>query len=204
MTKRIQEAFFAAVRGEPGDAHGWLTPVPAASGRARGRRGAAVLSPLMRVAIGSDHAGFALKERLKARVAAARARRWTTSGPGIPSHAVDYPEYSSRLLNAWRTGGPIGAVLGARAGSARASPRTRWRACAPSVVTSDETARLTRNAQRFERAGARRAQQPDHEDAVGWLAHLARDPVRRRPPRARAATRSPTTRRASTCGKDEP
>ena len=30
VTKRIQQAFFKAVRAEDGDRHGWLTPVPAA------------------------------------------------------------------------------------------------------------------------------------------------------------------------------
>jgi hypothetical protein len=29
VTRKIQQAFFRAVRGEDGDRRGWLTPVPA-------------------------------------------------------------------------------------------------------------------------------------------------------------------------------
>ena len=32
FTKAIQDAFFGIVRGEVADRHGWLTPVPVASG----------------------------------------------------------------------------------------------------------------------------------------------------------------------------
>jgi len=35
ITKRLQEAFFALVKGETPDTHGWLTPVPQPAGAAR-------------------------------------------------------------------------------------------------------------------------------------------------------------------------
>ena len=48
----------------------------------------------MRIAVGSDHAGFHLKEHVKLALAAHRATTWSTSAPQSP-RAVDYPRFAA-------------------------------------------------------------------------------------------------------------
>ena len=76
----------------------------------RGLRGASVDSVLMRVAVGSDHAGFDLKEILKAELAA-QGHAVDDHGTFEPGVAVDDPDFGAAVGGAVSGGS---ADLGAR------------------------------------------------------------------------------------------
>lgn len=97
----------------------------------------------MRIAIGSDHAGYALKERLKAELA-----RLGHQVEDLGTHAaeppVDYPDYCIPVGERVASGAvDRGIVLGGT-GIGEAIAANKVPGVRAAVVTSDETARLTR------------------------------------------------------------
>src|SRR5262245_56754272 len=121
----------------------------------------------MRVAIGSDHAGFELKQRLVAEL-----RRLGHEVEDLGTHAaeppVDYPDYCFPVAERVAGGrAERGIVLGG-SGIGEAIAANKVAGVRASVVTSDETARLTRlhNDSNVLALGGRTN---PHEDAVRWL-----------------------------------
>ena len=144
MTKALQDAFFGVVRGEHPDRHGWLHAVPRGSA-ARGRRGdRATAAGNMRVAIGVRPRGLRAQGAPEARARGGSGTRSRTSAPSRPSRRWTIPTSAFRSRSGWRAATRIAASCWAAAASARRSPPTRSPAIRAAVVTSDETARLTR------------------------------------------------------------
>ena len=97
----------------------------------------------MRVAIGTDHAGFALKERLK-RELEALGHQVVDVGTYSEAPAVDYPDFCFPVAEKVARGeADRGVVLGG-SGIGEAIAANKVAGVRAAVVTSDETARLSR------------------------------------------------------------
>jgi RpiB/LacA/LacB family sugar-phosphate isomerase len=121
----------------------------------------------MRIAIGSDHAGFALKERL-VRELSALGHQVEDLGTMAAEPAVDYPDYCFPVAERVADGrAERGIVLGG-SGIGEAIAANKVAGVRAAVVTSDETARLTRlhNDSNVLALGGRTNA---HEDATRWL-----------------------------------
>jgi RpiB/LacA/LacB family sugar-phosphate isomerase len=121
----------------------------------------------VKIAIGTDHAGFALKERL-VRELVALGHEVDDLGTLAPEPPVDYPDYCFPVAERVAGGrAERGIVLGG-SGIGEAIAANKVAGIRASVVTSDETARLTRlhNDSNVLALGGRTN---PHEDAVRWL-----------------------------------
>ncbi len=122
----------------------------------------------MRVALGTDHAGFRLKERLRHEL-----ERLGHDVVDVGTHAeappVDYPEFCFPVAELVARGEAArGLVRGGR-GIGEAIAANKVAGIRAAVVTSDETARLTRlhNDSNVLALGGRT--NPDHDAVAGWL-----------------------------------
>jgi RpiB/LacA/LacB family sugar-phosphate isomerase len=121
----------------------------------------------VKIAIGSDHAGFALKERLL-RELAALGHEVDDLGTRAPAPPVDYPDFCFPVAERVADGrAERGIVLGG-SGIGEAIAANKVAGVRAAVVTSDETARLTRlhNDSNVLALGGRTN---PHEDAVRWM-----------------------------------
>ncbi|MEK7824033.1 MAG: ribose 5-phosphate isomerase B [Candidatus Eisenbacteria bacterium] len=121
----------------------------------------------MRVAIGADHAGYPLKERLKHELARL-GHEVADVGTHAPEPPVDYPDFCFPVAERVADGrADRGIVLGG-SGIGEAIAANKVAGVRAVVVTSDETARLTRlhNDSNVLALGGR-TNAP--EDAVRWL-----------------------------------
>ena len=121
----------------------------------------------MRIAIGADHAGFALKERL-VRELVALGHTVEDLGTHAAQPPVDYPDFCFPVGERVADGrAERGIVLGG-SGIGEAIAANKVAGVRAAVVTSDETARLTRlhNDSNVLALGGRTN---PHEDAVRWL-----------------------------------
>lgn len=122
----------------------------------------------MRVALGSDHAGWTLKERLK-RELAGLGHEVLDLGTDAPEPPVDYPDYCFPVAELVARGqADRGVVLGG-SGIGESIAANKVAGVRAAVVTSDETARLTRlhNDSNVIALGGRT--NPDHDAVAGWL-----------------------------------
>ena len=121
----------------------------------------------MRVAIGTDHAGFELKERLKLAL-----REWGHEIDDLGTYStepVDYPDFCFPAAERVARGqADRGIVLGG-SGIGEAIAANKVAGIRAAVVTSEDTARLTRlhNDSNVLALGGRT--NPDHEQVVRWL-----------------------------------
>ena len=92
--------------------------------------------------IGSDHAGFALKERLK-RVLDRLGVLYRDAGPSSAS-AVDYPDYAHAVAGAVSRGEADQGVLVCGSGQGMAMAANRHRGVRAALAWNEETARLSR------------------------------------------------------------
>jgi ribose 5-phosphate isomerase B len=121
----------------------------------------------MRIAIGTDHAGFELKERFKQELAAL-GHEVLDVGTHAARPPVDYPDFCFPVGEMVAAGdAERGIVLGG-SGIGEAIAANKVAGVRAALVTSDETARLTRahNDSNVLAVGARTNR---HEDAVRWL-----------------------------------
>ncbi|MBI1796888.1 MAG: ribose 5-phosphate isomerase B [Candidatus Eisenbacteria bacterium] len=121
----------------------------------------------MRVALGSDHAGYPLKQRLIAELERL-GHAVEDLGTFAAEPPVDYPDFCFPVAERVAGGrADRGIVLGG-SGIGEAIAANKVKGIRASVVTSDETARLTRlhNDSNVLALGARTNA---HEDAVRWL-----------------------------------
>ncbi|HYM80407.1 MAG TPA: ribose 5-phosphate isomerase B [Candidatus Limnocylindria bacterium] len=122
----------------------------------------------MRVAIGSDHAGFALKQRLK-RELESLGHEVVDVGADSGTESVDYPDFCFPVGEQVARGDvDRGIVLGG-SGIGEGIAANKVAGVRASVVTDDETARLTRlhNDSNVLALGGRT--NPDHEAVARWL-----------------------------------
>ncbi len=121
----------------------------------------------MRIALGSDHAGFALKERIK-RELQTLGHQVLDVGTAAAEPPVDYPDFCVPVGEMVAAGeAERGVVLGG-SGIGESIAANKVRGVRAAVVTSEETARLTRlhNDSNVLALGARTN---DHDAAVRWM-----------------------------------
>lgn len=122
----------------------------------------------MKVAIGSDHAGFALKERL-VRELLDLGHEVLDFGTSAAEPAVDYPDFCFPAAESVARGeAERGIVLGG-SGIGECIVANKVAGVRAALVTSDETARVTRlhNDSNVLALGGRTS--PDHEACARWL-----------------------------------
>lgn len=122
----------------------------------------------MRVAIGSDHAGFTLKERVKAELQRL-GHEVQDLGTDSAEVSVDYPDTSIAVGERVSHGDADRGVVVCASGIGASIAANKVEGVRASVVTSDDTARLTRtdNDSNVLALGGRTA--PSAEDALRWL-----------------------------------
>ena len=122
----------------------------------------------MRVAIGSDHAGFALKERVKAELQRL-GHEVQDLGTSNAETSVDYPDYAIPVGERVASGAADRGVVVCATGIGASIAANKVEGVRASVVTSDETARLTRtdNDSNVLALGGRTTK--DFDDALRWL-----------------------------------
>jgi RpiB/LacA/LacB family sugar-phosphate isomerase len=122
----------------------------------------------VRVAIGSDHAGFALKQRVKAEL---ERLGHTVEDVGTASaeDSVDYPDYAIPVGERVASGRAERGVVVCATGIGASIAANKVEGVRASVVTSDDTARLTRtdNDSNVLALGGKTA--PSAEEALRWL-----------------------------------
>ena len=121
----------------------------------------------MKIAIGTDHAGFELKERFR-RELAALGHDVLDVGTMAAQPPVDYPDFCFPVGELVARGeADRGVVLGG-SGIGEAIAANKVAGVRAALVTSDETAWLTRehNDSNVMAVGARTNR---HDDAVRWL-----------------------------------
>jgi len=122
----------------------------------------------MRVAIGSDHAGYALKERVKAELQRL-GHEVQDVGTTSADVSVDYPDFAIPVAERVAAGTADRGVVRCATGIGASIAANKVEGVRASVVTSDETARLTRtdNDSNVLALGGRT--NPDHEAVARWL-----------------------------------
>ncbi len=122
----------------------------------------------MRVAIGSDHAGFALKEHVKAELERL-GHDVDDLGTSSAEVSVDYPDFSIPVGEHVASGRADRGVVVCATGIGASIAANKVGGVRASVVTSDDTARLTRadNDSNVLALGSKTA--PSVEDALRWL-----------------------------------
>lgn len=122
----------------------------------------------MKIAIGSDHAGFPLKEAVRVeleRLGHEVVDVGTTSG----SESVDYPDFTIPVAERVASGEAERGVVVCATGIGASIAANKVAGVRASVVTSDETARLTRqdNDSNVLALGAKTV--PGAAEALAWL-----------------------------------
>ena len=121
----------------------------------------------MRIAIGADHAGFALKQHLVGTL-----RRLGHDVDDRGTHVedpVDYPPICADVARRVASGSAERGIVIGGSGQGEQMAANKVPGVRAAVVTSDETARLTRqdNDSNVLALGGKTA--PSHDDAVRWL-----------------------------------
>jgi RpiB/LacA/LacB family sugar-phosphate isomerase len=122
----------------------------------------------VRVAIGSDHAGYALKERVKAELVRL-GHEVQDVGTTSADVSVDYPDFAIPVAERVAAGTADRGVVVCATGIGASIAANKVEGVRASVVTSDETARLTRtdNDSNVLALGGRT--NPDFDAALRWL-----------------------------------
>lgn len=122
----------------------------------------------MKVAVGSDHAGFALKESVK-RELTALGHEVVDVGTDSPEVSVDYPDFSIGVGEQVASGAVDRGVIVCATGIGASIAANKVLGVRASVVTSAQTARLTRqdNDSNVLALGAKTA--PSVDEALAWM-----------------------------------
>lgn len=122
----------------------------------------------MKVAIGSDHAGFPLKEAVR-RELERLGHEVVDVGTTSATESVDYPDFAIPVAERVGAGTADRGVVMCATGIGTSIAANKVAGVRASVVTSDETARLTRqdNDSNVLSLGAKTV--PSFEEALGWL-----------------------------------
>ena len=122
----------------------------------------------MKIAIGSDHAGFPLKERVKAELLRL-GHVVEDVGTSSAEVSVDYPDFSIPVGEAVASGRAERGVVLCATGIGASIAANKVEGVRASVVTSDETARLTRNDNDSNVLAMGAKTVPSFDDALRWL-----------------------------------
>ena len=137
----------------------------------------------MRVHLGSDHAGFELKQHLAERLGASTGTRSSTTARSSTTPSDDYPPYCLRAAAA-AVGEPgsLGVVIGG-SGNGEQIAANKVRGVRAALAWSVETARLARqhNNANVVAVGAR---MHTAEEASSFVEAFLATPFSARPPRA--------------------
>lgn len=122
----------------------------------------------MKVAVGSDHAGFPLKEQVRAELERL-GHEVVDVGTHSGTESVDYPDFSFAVAEKVAANEADLGVVVCATGIGASIAANKVGGVRASVVTSDETARLTRqdNDSNVLALGAKTA--PSVDDALRWL-----------------------------------
>ena len=122
----------------------------------------------MRIAIGSDHAGYPLKEQVKTELLRL-GHEVEDVGTTSADVSVDYPDFSIPVGERVASGQADMGVVVCATGIGASIAANKVEGVRASVVTSDETARLTRadNDSNVLALGGKTA--PSAEAALHWL-----------------------------------
>jgi len=122
----------------------------------------------VRVAIGSDHAGYALKERVKAELMRL-GHEVQDLGTSAAEPSVDYPDFAIPVGERVASGLADRGVVMCATGIGASIAANKVEGVRASVVTSEETARLTRtdNDSNVLALGGRTT--ANYDDALRWL-----------------------------------
>lgn len=122
----------------------------------------------MKVAIGGDHAGFPLKEAVR-RELERLGHEVVDVGTASGTESVDYPDFAIPVAERVAAGSCDRGVVVCATGIGASIAANKVAGVRASVVTSEETARLTRqdNDSNVLALGAKTA--PSVEAALGWL-----------------------------------
>ena len=121
----------------------------------------------MKVAIGSDHAGFPLKQRVKAELE--RLGHQVLDMGTQSTESVDYPDYAIPVAEAVADGRADRGVVLCATGIGASIAANKVDGVRASVVTSDETARLTRTDNDSNVLALGGKSNPDFDVVLGWL-----------------------------------
>jgi RpiB/LacA/LacB family sugar-phosphate isomerase len=122
----------------------------------------------MRIAVGSDHAGFPLKDAVRAELVRL-GHEVTDMGTDSATESVDYPDFAIPVAERVARGQADRGVVVCATGIGMSIAANKVDGARASVVTSEETARLTRadNDSNVLALGAKTV--PSTEDALRWL-----------------------------------
>lgn len=122
----------------------------------------------MRIAIGSDHAGFPLKEAVRTELERL-GHEVVDVGTASGTESVDYPDFSIPVAEHVAAGRVERGVVVCATGIGASIAANKVAGVRASVVTSDETARLTRqdNDSNVLALGSKTV--PSFTDALAWL-----------------------------------
>jgi ribose 5-phosphate isomerase B len=122
----------------------------------------------MKVAVGSDHAGYNLKERMK-RELEALGHTVVDLGTSSATESVDYPDFAIPVAERVAAGEVDRGVVLCATGIGASIAANKVEGVRAALVTSDETARLTRqdNDSNVLALGGRTT--ANAEDAARWL-----------------------------------
>jgi RpiB/LacA/LacB family sugar-phosphate isomerase len=122
----------------------------------------------VRVAIGSDHAGYRLKERVKAELTRL-GHQVEDLGTSNAETSVDYPDFTIPVGEAVASGRAERGVVVCATGIGASIAANKVEGVRASVVTSDETARLTRTDNDSNVLALGGKTTADFDDALRWL-----------------------------------
>jgi RpiB/LacA/LacB family sugar-phosphate isomerase len=122
----------------------------------------------MKIAVGSDHAGYSLKESVRAELVR-MGHEVVDVGTGSATESVDYPDFAIPVAELVARGEADRGVVVCSTGIGVSIAANKVDGVRASVVTSDDTARLTRadNDSNVLALGQKTA--PSTEDALRWL-----------------------------------
>ncbi len=122
----------------------------------------------MKIAIGSDHAGYALKEAVRLELER-EGHDVVDVGTRSGTESVDYPDFAIPVAEKVASHEVDRGVVMCATGIGASIASNKVRGARASVVTSDETARLTRqdNDSNILALGAKTV--PDFHTALRWL-----------------------------------
>jgi ribose 5-phosphate isomerase B len=122
----------------------------------------------MKIAVGSDHAGFPLKEAVRTELVRL-GHEVTDVGTHSATESVDYPDFAIAVGERVARGEAERGVVVCATGIGVSIAANKVAGVRASVVTSDDTARLTRtdNDSNVLALGAKTA--PSTEDALRWM-----------------------------------
>jgi ribose 5-phosphate isomerase B len=122
----------------------------------------------VRVAIGADHAGFPLRERVKAELLRL-GHQVEDMGTAAAEPSVDYPDFAIPVAEAVAEGRADRGVVLCATGIGAAIAANKVEGVRAAVVTSDETARLTRNDNDSNVLAMGARSNSDYDAALRWM-----------------------------------